>query len=79
MLTKISRGIHLYRVHTVSATTMPINPKESTYLEITFMKYGRYWPRIVGLNACSIFVLNIFFRKIQRKSLYTKNHPQHVL
>ncbi len=35
-------------------------------LEITLMKYGRYWPRIFGLNACSIFH-NFFFRKIQRK------------
>ena len=33
----------------------PINPTESTYLEITFVKYGRYWPRIFSLNACGLW------------------------
>ncbi len=78
MLTKISRGICLHRVHTVSATITPINPRECTDLEITFMKYGRNWPRIFGLNACGIF-FNIFSAKSSKKSLYTKNHSEHVL
>ena len=44
-LAKISRGIRLHRVHIVSATGMSINPRDGTYLEITFMKYDGYWRR----------------------------------
>ena len=53
MLTKICRGNHVYCVHTMSATTMPIHLKDGTYLQITFafMKYDQYCPRILGVTA----------------------------
>ncbi len=51
MLTKISRGSHVYCVHTMSATIMARHLKDGTYLQITFMKYDQYYPRILGVNA----------------------------
>ncbi len=73
---KISRGIC---VHTMSATTTPINPREGTYLEITFMKSDRQWSRIFGLNPCGVFFLTFYSAKSSKKSLNTENHTQCVL
>ncbi len=51
MLTKISRGNYVYCVHTMSSPTMLIHLKDGTYLQITFMKYDPYYPRILGVKA----------------------------
>ncbi len=41
----------MYCAHTMSVTIMPRCRKDGTYLEITFMKYDQYYPRILGVNA----------------------------
>ena len=56
MLTKISRGYHVYYVHTMSATIMPINLKDGTYLQIPFIKYDQYCPQILGVKEQNIWV-----------------------
>ncbi len=72
---KISRGIHLHRLYTpCQQKSHSINPRVCTYLEITLMKYGRNWPRIFSLNACSIFLKN-FFSQNPVKSRSTPKIP----
>ncbi len=53
MLIEISKGSHVYCVHTMSATIMARHLKDGngSYLQITFMKYEQYYPRILGVNA----------------------------
>ncbi len=79
MLTKISRGICLHRVHTVSATITP-NKSQSVYIprdnihEIWQELAKDFWPE------CVRFFFNIFFsEKSTEMLLYTKIHYTHVL
>ncbi len=69
VLTEIS-----LEMHNVSATIIPINTRDGTYLKITFMKYDGYWvwQRIFSLNACSIFSLIFFFLQNPVKSRSTQ-------
>ena len=53
------------------ATTMPIHLKDGTYLQITFMKYDKYCPRILGDKAENT-LFHIFFPQSQAKRYTTQ-------
>ncbi len=78
MLTKISRGICLHRVHTVSATITP-NTSHSVYIRRN--NIHQLWQELAkdfcGMRA--VFCLNIVFAKSTEKSLYSKDHSKRVL
>ncbi len=48
------------------ATTMLIHLKNGTYLQITFMKYDKYCPRILGDKAQNT-LFHIFFLQSRAK------------
>ena len=66
MLTEISRGNHVYCAHTMPVTIMTIQFKDGSCLQITFMKYDQYCPRILGVNIQST-LFQTFSRKVERK------------
>ncbi len=80
MLTEICSGNHLYCVHTMSATIMPIHLKDGTYLQITFMKYDQYCPQILAVNAQNILFHIFFSVKLSKKAYmyYTESLPEHA-
>ena len=53
MLTEISRGVHVYCVHTtsMSAAIIPIHLEDGTYLQLTFLKYDQYCKQILRVGV----------------------------
>ncbi len=57
------------------ATIMPIHLKDGIYLQITFMKYDKYCPGILGVKAQNTFSY-IFFHKVELQgTLHQKSTP----
>ncbi len=77
VLTEISRENHVYCVHTMSATVMPVHLKDGTYIQLTITQYDQYCPRIRGVNVHNIFS-HIVPVSPGEKAHYTEHLPQHV-
>ncbi len=68
----------MHSVYTMSVTLTPINPREATSLEITFLKYDPHWPKIFGLDAWAM-IFNNFSAKFSKKLHYTHSTPKRYL
>ena len=79
MLTEISRGSHVYCMHVHYVSHNNGKTSQGWHLPITFMKYDRFYPRILGVNAQNTDSFSrILSVKLNEIAHYTENLYQRI-